>query len=153
VLGILKPGAGPFSEEEVNLLSTLAGQLAVALQKSEGIAETERLAAQMATLYDVGLETAALQDLRLLFVRATQEAGRLIRSTPRCSPRRGRPVPHVRGLARDPSAPASPVFRPAKGSPAGWPRTGAGPINDPELSSAPVTRGTRSRALLRSQLA
>jgi signal transduction histidine kinase len=34
----------------------------------------------MATLYDLGLETAALQDLQALFARATEEAGRLIKA-------------------------------------------------------------------------
>ena len=34
----------------------------------------------MATLYDLGLETAALTDLLALFARATEEAGRLIRA-------------------------------------------------------------------------
>jgi GAF domain-containing protein len=80
VLEILRTPAGSFEEEELNLLSALAGQLAVALQKAEAAAQTERLARQMATLYDVGLETTALRDLRLLFAKATAEAGRLIRA-------------------------------------------------------------------------
>ena len=46
--------ASPFSEEELNLLSAVAGQMAVAMQKSEGMAAAERLAAQMAVLYDLG---------------------------------------------------------------------------------------------------
>jgi signal transduction histidine kinase/DNA-binding response OmpR family regulator len=82
-LGVLEvvcaPG-GAFSDDDANLLSTLAGQLAAALQRAASVAETERLAAQMATLYDVGLETGALRDLRLLFVKATEEAGRLIKA-------------------------------------------------------------------------
>lgn len=80
VLEIVRSPRAPFPDEEVNLLSTVAGQLAVALQKAESIAQTERLAAQMATLYDLGLETGALRDLRLLFVKATEEAGRLIKA-------------------------------------------------------------------------
>jgi signal transduction histidine kinase/DNA-binding response OmpR family regulator len=73
--------AGPaFAEDEVNLVSTLASQLAVALKRAESVAHTQRLAAQMATLYDVGLETGALRDLRQLFVKAAEEAGRLIRA-------------------------------------------------------------------------
>jgi signal transduction histidine kinase/DNA-binding response OmpR family regulator len=80
VLAVLRGAAGSFGDDEVNLLSTLAGQLAVALQKSAGVRETERLAAQMATLYDLGLETLALRDLRPLFVKATEEAGRLIKA-------------------------------------------------------------------------
>jgi signal transduction histidine kinase len=78
VLDVCKAAGEPFGEEEVNLLQAAARQLAVALQRSASVARTERLAAQMAALYDVGLETAALRDLRVLFSRATQEAGRLI---------------------------------------------------------------------------
>jgi signal transduction histidine kinase/DNA-binding response OmpR family regulator len=83
VFGVLAIGhrAGfVFGDEEVNLLSTLAGQLALALQRSHSVAETERMARQMATLYDLGLETSALRDLRLLFEKASEEAGRLIRA-------------------------------------------------------------------------
>jgi signal transduction histidine kinase/DNA-binding response OmpR family regulator len=80
VLEVVRSPKAPFLDEEVNLLSTLAGQMAVTLQKAESVAETERLAAQMATLYDLGLETGVLRDLRLLFVKATEEAGRLIRA-------------------------------------------------------------------------
>ena len=83
--------------------------------------QTERLAAQMATLYDLGLETGALRDLRLLFAKATEEAGRLIRadhaSVLRLDQRRRRAA-HVRGLgARSASARryGSPVFRLGEG--------------------------------------
>ena len=38
------------------------------------------MARQMATLYDLGLETAALRDLQALFAHATEEAGRLIQA-------------------------------------------------------------------------
>jgi signal transduction histidine kinase/DNA-binding response OmpR family regulator len=79
VLDVLRSPGFNFDEEEVNLLSTLAGQLAVTLQKTESAAHTARLAAQMATLYDLGLETSALRDLRALFEKATEEAGRLIK--------------------------------------------------------------------------
>jgi len=74
------PGSLDFDEEETSLLSTLAGHLAVALRRAESEATTEHIARQMATLYDLGLETAALRDLKALFVRATEEAGRLIRA-------------------------------------------------------------------------
>ncbi|HEV8253707.1 MAG TPA: GAF domain-containing protein [Vicinamibacteria bacterium] len=80
VLTVLRSPAAPFDEEETNLLSALAGQLAVALQKAESTERTERLARQMETLYDVGLETSALRDLRALFVQAAAEAGRLIQA-------------------------------------------------------------------------
>jgi signal transduction histidine kinase/DNA-binding response OmpR family regulator len=80
VLDVLRLPGPSLDEEEVNLLTALAGQLALALQKAASVAETERLARQMATLYDVGLETAALRDLRHLFVKASEEAGRLIRA-------------------------------------------------------------------------
>jgi len=80
VLEMHRRDGGPFADEELNLLSALAGQLALALQKSAGLARTERLAAQLITLYDLGLETTALRDLRALFARGTEEAGRLIRA-------------------------------------------------------------------------
>jgi signal transduction histidine kinase/DNA-binding response OmpR family regulator len=80
VLAVRREAGAVFGDEEINLLSTVAGQLAVALQNAESVAQTESLAAQMATLYDLGLETGALRDLRALFARATQEAGRLIRA-------------------------------------------------------------------------
>ena len=78
VLEVVRFAASPFSEEELNLLSAVAGQMAVAIQKSEGMAAAERLARQMAVLYDLALETTALRDLRPLFIKAAQEAGRLI---------------------------------------------------------------------------
>jgi signal transduction histidine kinase/DNA-binding response OmpR family regulator len=80
VLELVRTPGGSHGDDDWNLLSTLAGQLAVALQRAVSAEETERLAAQMATLYDLGLETGALRDLRLLFVKATEEAGRLIRA-------------------------------------------------------------------------
>jgi signal transduction histidine kinase/DNA-binding response OmpR family regulator len=80
VLDILRRPAAPFDEDEIHLLSTLGGQLALALQRAEGHAATERMARQMATLYDLGLETAALRDLRVLFANAAEEAGRLIQA-------------------------------------------------------------------------
>jgi signal transduction histidine kinase/FixJ family two-component response regulator len=80
VLTISRGRPGAFDEEETSLLSTLGGQLALALRRAESEAATEHLARQMATLYDLGLETAALQDLQALFARATEEAGRLIKA-------------------------------------------------------------------------
>jgi signal transduction histidine kinase/DNA-binding response OmpR family regulator len=80
VLTISRSRPGAFDEEETSLLSTLGGQLALALRRAESEAATEHLARQMATLYDLGLETAALRDLQALFARATEEAGRLIRA-------------------------------------------------------------------------
>lgn len=78
VLELVRVPAASFDEEEVNLLSALAGQTAVALQKAEGGAESERLARQMGILYDLALETSPLRDLRPLFTKAAEEAGRLI---------------------------------------------------------------------------
>ena len=80
VLTISRGRPGAFDDEETSLLTTLGGQLALALRRAESEAATEHLARQMATLYDLGLETAALQDLQALFGRATEEAGRLIRA-------------------------------------------------------------------------
>jgi signal transduction histidine kinase/DNA-binding response OmpR family regulator len=79
VMNVRRSG-GAYPEEEIALLTALAGQLALALQRADSIARTERLAKQMATLYDLGLETAPLRDLKRLFVKATEEAGRLIRA-------------------------------------------------------------------------
>jgi signal transduction histidine kinase/DNA-binding response OmpR family regulator len=79
VLNVRRSG-GAYPEEEIALLTALAGQVALALQRADSIARTERLAKQMATLYDLGLETAPLRDLKRLFVKATEEAGRLIRA-------------------------------------------------------------------------
>jgi len=76
----VRRASGAYPEEEVALLTALAGQFALALQRSDSIARTERMAKQMATLYDLGLETAPLRDLKRLFVKATEEAGRLIRA-------------------------------------------------------------------------
>jgi signal transduction histidine kinase/DNA-binding response OmpR family regulator len=80
VLDVLRRPAAPWDEDEIHLLSTLGGQLALALQRAESHAATERMARQMATLYDLGLETAALHDLRILFANAAGEAGRLIQA-------------------------------------------------------------------------
>ena len=80
VLDLRRRGAGTMTEEEVNLLTALAGQLALALQKADGLARTERLAGQLTTLYDLGLETTTLRDLRSLFVKGAEEAGRLIKA-------------------------------------------------------------------------
>jgi signal transduction histidine kinase/DNA-binding response OmpR family regulator len=78
VVNVLRNGEAGFREDEANLLSALTGQLALALQKTASIEATERMARQMATLYDLGLQTSALRDLKGLFVKATEEAGRLI---------------------------------------------------------------------------
>ena len=78
VLVVRKRPAAAFDGEETHMLSTLAGPLALALRRAESEAATEHMARQMATLYDLGLETSALRDLHSLFVKATEEAGRLI---------------------------------------------------------------------------
>ena len=80
VLVVSRGSAAPFDAEETSLLATLGGHLALALRRADSEAATEHLARQMATLYDLGLETAALQDLKALFTRATEESGRLIRA-------------------------------------------------------------------------
>jgi signal transduction histidine kinase/DNA-binding response OmpR family regulator len=80
VLALQRADATAFGDEEVNLLAAVAGHMAAALQKADSVAHTERLAGQMATLYDLGLETGAMRDLRALFGKATQEAGRIIRA-------------------------------------------------------------------------
>ncbi len=80
VLVVRKRPASAFDEEETHLLSTLAGPLALALRRAESEAATEHMARQMATLYDLGLETSALRDLHSLFLKATEEAGRLIQA-------------------------------------------------------------------------
>src|SRR3970282_2191787 len=80
VLTVARGRPGAFDEEETSLLSTLGGQLALALRRAESEAATEAHAGQMETRSDLGLETAALTDLQALFARATEEAGRLIRA-------------------------------------------------------------------------
>jgi signal transduction histidine kinase/DNA-binding response OmpR family regulator len=120
VLEIVRARAAAFEEEEVNLLSALAGQIAVALQKAESGAETERLARQMGILYDLALETSPLRDLRPLFTKAAEEAGRLIdadhTSVLRWEPALGG-LKLFAAWARDHSQEtyASPVFRMGEG--------------------------------------
>ena len=80
VLVVSRGSSAPFDAEETSLLATLGGHLALALRRADSEAATEHIARQMATLYDLGLETAALQDLKALFTRATEESGRLIRA-------------------------------------------------------------------------
>jgi signal transduction histidine kinase/DNA-binding response OmpR family regulator len=77
-LALVRSRERPFGSDEENLLETVAGQLAVMLKNVQSLGSAERLARQMATLYDVGLETSALRDLRSLFVKGAEEAGRLI---------------------------------------------------------------------------
>lgn len=77
VLKVRRAGGAP-EKDEVALLTTIAGQLGLALQRAESISKTERIAKQMATLYDLALETGPLRDLKRLFVEATEEVGRLI---------------------------------------------------------------------------
>ena len=129
VLTVSRGRPGAFDEEETSLLSTLGGQLALALRRAESEAATEHLARQMATLYDLGLETAALQDLQALFARATEEAGRLIKAD-HSSVFRFDDREEVLRLfavwAREPAA--APEPRPtlpprARASPAAWPAT------------------------------
>src|SRR5262249_51617845 len=74
VLEVVRFATIPFTEEELNLLAAVAVQLAVAIQKAAGMAEAERLAQQMAVLYNLALETTALRDLRPLFIKAAEEA-------------------------------------------------------------------------------
>jgi signal transduction histidine kinase/DNA-binding response OmpR family regulator len=120
VLVICRGRPGPFDEEETSLLATLAGQLALALRRAESEAATEHLARQMATLYDLGLETSALRDLPALFARATEEAGRLIRADHSSVFRfddREQVLRLLAVWAREPAAPAaaSPTFRLGEG--------------------------------------
>jgi signal transduction histidine kinase/DNA-binding response OmpR family regulator len=120
VLEVLRNRQGRFGEDEVNLLSALAGQLAVALQKTEVATETERLARQMAVLYDLALETMSQRDLRPLFNKASEEAGRLIKadhtSILRLYPAEGI-MKVFSAWARDPASEnyAFPVFRVGEG--------------------------------------
>src|SRR5262245_30742296 len=77
VLKVRRAGGAP-RKDEVALLTTIAGQLGLALQRAESIAKTERIATQMETLYDLALETGPLRDLKRLFAEGTAEAGLLI---------------------------------------------------------------------------
>jgi len=120
VLEVVRFATIPFTEEEMNLLSAVAVQLAVAIQKAQGMAEAERLAQQMAVLYNLALETTALRDLRPLFVKAAEEAGRLINadhtSVLRLDPAEGS-LKIFAAWARDRGREthASPIFRMGQG--------------------------------------
>ncbi len=116
----VRRGEGIFAEEEVALLTALAGQLGLAVQRADSIARTERLAKQMATLYDLGLETAPLRDLKRLFVKATEEAGRLISADHTSALRFYEGEGALRLFAawtRDPATESysEPLFRPGEG--------------------------------------
>ncbi|HET7293816.1 MAG TPA: GAF domain-containing protein [Vicinamibacteria bacterium] len=120
--GVLKVRrlGGPPEKDEVALLTTIAGQLGLALQRAESIAKTEGLARQMATLYDLALETGPLRDLKRLFVESTEKAGRLINadhvSALRFHPEDGT-LRLFAAWARDPAAEhfADPEFRLGEG--------------------------------------
>jgi GAF domain-containing protein len=75
VLEVVRFAASAFSDEELNLLSAVAGQMAVAIQKSERTAEAERLARQMAVLYDLALETDRYATCGLSSSRRPEETG------------------------------------------------------------------------------
>jgi signal transduction histidine kinase len=94
VLALRRHSAVGLPEEELSLVSAVAGQVAAALLNIESATRTGRLARQMATLYELGLETSATRDLARLYARAAEEAGRLIdadhASVLRLHPERGR---------------------------------------------------------------
>jgi signal transduction histidine kinase/DNA-binding response OmpR family regulator len=120
VLNVFRNSSVAFREEEANLLGAICGQLALALQKAASIEVTERMARQMATLYDLGLETSALRDLKGLFVKATEEAGRLIKADHVSAFRLSEADGTIRlfaAWARDPTREpyAVPVFRVGEG--------------------------------------
>ena len=74
--GACAVAGGAFADEELNLLSALAGQLAVALQnRPRAGPRPSGWPRQMATLYDLALETTALRDLRPLFTRRPRRRG------------------------------------------------------------------------------
>ena len=109
---------------------------------------TEHMARQMATLYDLGLETSALRDLQSLFLKATEEAGRLIQADHTSVFRHGGSggrAPPVRGLVARPGAAAraqADRSRWGRGSPAAWPATCIPVlINDAEKHESFVRRG------------
>src|SRR5262249_43256762 len=79
VLVVPKRPSPAFDQEETHMLS-LAAPVALARRRADSEAATEHRARQMATLYDLGLETSALRDLKSLFLKATEEAGRLIQA-------------------------------------------------------------------------
>lgn len=148
VLEVVRIPGEPFSEDEINLLSALAGQLAVALEKAAGTAETERMARQMATLYELGLETGALRDLRLLFDKATEEAGRLIKADHASALRLNEPdgmLELFTTWGRDPvrdARLAAPVFRLGEGVGGRVARDGVPAlVNDVQASRDFIPRG------------
>jgi signal transduction histidine kinase/DNA-binding response OmpR family regulator len=154
VLDVLRGPVRPFTEEEVNLLSALAGHLAVALQKTASAVETGSLARQMATLYEIGLEISALQDLRVLFGRAAEESGRLLlahhASVLRLNPVDGT-LRKFAAWARDPSREpyAEPIFELGEGIAGRVARDGVPALhNEPQEDPDFVPRGNAVARLL-----
>jgi signal transduction histidine kinase/DNA-binding response OmpR family regulator len=154
VLDVLRSQPGPFPEEETKILAGLAGHLAVALQKTASAGETEDLARQMATLYEIGLEIAALRDLRVLFSKAAEETGRLLMahraSVFRLEPSTGI-LRRFAAWARDPSREpyAEPVFDLGEGIAGRVARDGISALsNDPHEDPSFVPRANVVARLL-----
>src|SRR5512143_1874055 len=78
VLNIEGPAAEPFSPAARAALQVLAGHLAVAIENATLYRETRWYAGLLATLYEIGKETASILDLDLLLQRLAEIVKRVI---------------------------------------------------------------------------
>jgi sigma-B regulation protein RsbU (phosphoserine phosphatase) len=78
VLNIEGPAASPFSPAARTALQVLAGHLAVAIENATLYRETRRYAGLLATLYEIGKETASILDLDELLQRLAEIVKRVI---------------------------------------------------------------------------
>jgi phosphoserine phosphatase RsbU/P len=78
VLNVEGPDAGAFTPEARTALQVLASHLAVAIENATLHAETRRYAGLLATLYEIGKETASILDLDALLHRVAEIVKRII---------------------------------------------------------------------------
>ena len=78
MLNIEGPAAEPFTPAARAALQVLAGHLAVAIENATLYRETRWYAGLLATLYEIGKETASILDLDLLLQRLAEIVKRVI---------------------------------------------------------------------------
>jgi sigma-B regulation protein RsbU (phosphoserine phosphatase) len=78
VLDVAGPEASAFSPEAVTALQVLAGHLAIAIENATLYREARWYAGLLATLYEIGKETASILDLDLLLHRSAELVKRVI---------------------------------------------------------------------------
>jgi CheY-like chemotaxis protein len=140
VLDVLKSPGSPFPEEEVSLLSTLAGQLALALQRSAIVLRPSGWPEDGDALPGVGDGVA--QDLRQLFHKFSEEPAA---SSGRPRPCSGSTMPTkrtlvVRGVDREPAGGRMPTPSSVSGRIAGRVARDWVPIMLEEARPAPGVR-------------